>query len=477
MNGAAEATAAIPAVAWPERFAKFRIIPRIDSYPWVVKFAQTFAGKLLLLALFALGLRFATPDWLALSLCLAAITFIPLKRRLLVTAAMFIFTFVVPWTTLLHPVYTSALIVFVIAAGAMFFWLALELPRTVIGRHPVFILLTGYSLLIVFAAYFPNTTPVYLTVWDITRIFGLYLWFIAYSLLDLRSKDRDGLSLQLGTYRPFWGSTVTPFPKGASYLRRIEARDSQQLAVTQLKGLKLLAWSLLISYFARYYYMDFVHNYLAIPTFRVEFFRSVQHAADPWYVCWASVLSEFFEEIITISIWGHRFIACCRMAGFNALRNTYRPLASRTIADFWNRYYFYFKELMVDVFFYPVFLNYFKKNKKVRMAVATFAAAGFGNAFYHYIRDLKYIAEMGLWRSLAAYHVYIFYCLVLASAITISQLRKRGPAPSGFLRAHVVPTFCVVLFYCLLHVFDYTERAYPITEHFRFLAHLFNLTI
>jgi hypothetical protein len=90
---------------------------------------------------------------------------------------------------------------------------------------------------------------------------------------------------------------------------------------------------------------------------------------------------------------------------------------------------------------------------------------------------LKYIAEMGLWRSLAAYHVYIFYCLVLASAITISQLRKRGPAPSGFLRAHVVPTFCVVLFYCLLHVFDYTERAYPITEHFRFLAHLFNLTI
>ena len=476
MNVSVGAPVALPAVAWPQRLASFRIIPRIETYPAIVKFAQTFAGKLLILALFALGLYFATQDWLSLSLCLAGITFLPVKRRLLVTISTLIFTFVVPWKNLLNPFYTSALIVFAIVIGAMLFWLALQLPRTFIGRHPVFILLTGYSLLIVFAAYFPNTTPIYLTVWDVTRIFGFYLWFIAYSLLDLRAKDRDKFSLQLGTYRPFWGSTVTPFPKGASYLRRIEARDSEQLAVTQLKGLKLLAWALLISLFAKYY-MDVVHNYLAIPTFRMEFARSVHHAADPWYVCWASVLSEFFEEIITISIWGHRFIACCRMAGFNALRNTYRPLSSRTIADFWNRYYFYFKELMVDVFFYPVFLNYFKSNKKLRMAVATFAAAGFGNAFYHFIRDLKYIAEMGLWRALASYHVYIFYCFVLASAITISQMRKRGPAVSGFVRGHVVPAVCVILFYCLLHVFDYTERDYPITEHFRFLAHLFNLSL
>jgi hypothetical protein len=27
----------------------------------------------------------------------------------------------------------------------------------------------------------------------------------------------------------------------------------------------------------------------------------------------------------------------------------------------------------------------------------------------------------------------------------------------------------------LLHVFDYTERTYPIREHFRFVAHLIDL--
>lgn len=474
MSGSLEATAAIPSSAWPQRLANFRLIPRIDAYPVVVNFAQTIPGKVLLLALFALGLRFATGDWIPLSLCLAVMTFVPSRRRVLLTAATLVFTFVVPWTKFSHPAYASALIVFVIALGAILFWLALELPRSVVGRHPVFILLTAYSLLVGFAAYFPNTTRLYLTVWDFTATFGIYLWFIAYSLLDVCSKDRDDFSLQLGVYRPFWGSTATPIAKGASYLRRIEARDPQQLAVAQLKGLKLLAWSLLISLFAKYY-MELVHGYFAIPAFGVEFIRSVHHTADPWYVCWASLLSQFFEEIMAISIWGHRFVACARVAGFNALRNTRRPLSSPTIAEFWNRYYFYFKELMVDVFFYPVFLSYFKTRKKLRLAVATFAAAGFGNAFYHFIRDLKYIAELGLWRALAAFHVYIFYCTVLATAITISQLRRRHPPHPGFFRGRVVPAFCVSLFYCLLHIFDYTERTYPIREHFRFLAHLFNL--
>ncbi len=476
MSDAMEASAAIPAVAWPQRLANFRIIPRIETYPAVTKFAKTVIGKLFILALFTLGLRFAMQDWLPLSIGLAAITFVPVRRRILLTILTLVFTFAVPWAKWPHPFYTAALMVFVIAIGAMLFWLALALPRSFIGRHPVFLLLSGYSALIIFAAYFPNDTRWYLTVWDFTATFGAYLWFIGYSLLDGRAPGRDDFALQLGTYRPFWGSPTTPFVKGSGYLRRIEAKDADQLAITQLKGLKLLAWSLLIGLFTKYF-SQYVHGSLAIPPFSDAFSHSVNRAPYPWYTCWASLITGFLGDMLAISIVGHRIVACVRMAGFNALRNTYRPLSSRTIAEFWNRYYFYFKELMVDFFFYPVFLNYFKAHKKLRIAVATFAAAGFGNAFYHYIFYLSYISRLGLWRSLAAFHVYIFYCAVLATAICISQLRKRRPPPSGFFRGHVVPAFCVALFYCLLSIFDYTERTYPISEHFRFLAHLFNLTI
>ena len=460
----------------PSWLANFRIIPRIETYPVVTRFSKTWAGKIVIVALFALGLRFAMADWLPLSLCLAMVTFVPLRRRLLITIATLLMTFVLPWAKLPHPLYTSALTVFVIAIGATLFWLAVQLPRSVIGRHPVLILLSGYTLLIVFAANFPNTSRFYLTVWEFTATFGAYLWFIAYSLLDSHAPGRDDFSLQLGTYRPFWGSPTTPFVKGSGYLRRIEARDSDQLAVTQLKGLKLLAWSLLIGLVFRFF-DPFVHGFLAIPSFTEALARSANRVPYPWYTCWASLIAAFFDNLLVISIVGHRIVACCRMAGFMALRNTCRPLSSRTIAEFWNRYYFYFKELLVDCFFYPVFLNSFKtRNKKLRLAVATFAAAGFGNAFYHYVFDLKYIVQLGLWRSLAAFHVYIFYCTVLATAICISQTRKRGPKPSGFVRRRVVPAFCVGLFYCLLNIFNYTERTYPITEHFRFFAHLFNLT-
>jgi hypothetical protein len=476
VSDAMEAAAAIPSVAWQQRLANFRIIPRIETYPVVTKFAKTAIGKLLILALFTLGLRFAMQDWIPLSIGLAAITFIPVRRRILLTLLTLVFSFAIPWANWLHPLYSSALIVFVIAIGAMLFWLAIALPRSFIGRHPVFILLSGYSALLVFAAYFPNDTPRYLVVWEFTATFGAYLWFIGYSLLDCRALGRDDFALQLGTYRPFWGSPTTPFVKGSGYLRRIEAKDADQLAVAQLKGLKLLAWSLLIGLFSKYFSMG-VHGFLAVPTFTDAFLHSVDRASYPWYTCWASLITGFLGDILSISIVGHRIVACVRVAGFNALRNTYRPLSSRTIAEFWNRYYFYFKELMVDFFFYPVFLNYFKSRKKVRMAVATFAAAGFGNAFYHYIFYLSYISRLGLWRSLAAFHVYIFYCAVLATAICISQLRKRRPPPSGFFRGHVVPALCVSLFYCLLSIFDYTERTYPISEHFRFFAHLFNLTI
>jgi len=45
------------------------------------------------------------------------------------------------------------------------------------------------------------------------------------------------------------------------------------------------------------------------------------------------------------------------MAGFATLRNTYRPLESRSIAEFWNRYYYYFKEMLISFFFYPTFFR------------------------------------------------------------------------------------------------------------------------
>jgi hypothetical protein len=462
----------------------FRLIPRIEQYPWVVAFAQTAAGKAAILVLFGLGLCYA--NWLhypnnhrwEIQICfLTVVTAFPKYRRMLLTAGTLLWAFGIWWKWADHPQIIQAAIT--LAVAAMIFWYASRFRDSWLSRRPVATLLTGFALTVLAASYLPRGGSLRTAAFDFLPVAGAYLWFLAYSLMDLSGKSPDPFHLQVGAYQPIWGSTNTPFPKGAAYLRRIEAKNPEQLAVAQLKGLKLLAWSVILDLFLSYFYVPFVHGFLGIEYYDVLFHFSVMRSPFKWYMGWASLIAEFLEKMIEFSIFGHRIIAICRMAGFLALRNTYSPLSSRSIAEFWNRYYYYFKELLVDCFFYPAFLRYCKTWGRWRLFAATLAAAGFGNAFFHFFRDLNYIDALGFWRALAGFQSYIFYTVVLSVGIGISQMRTRNrdgkPYRFGWIRTRLVSPLCVAAFFCLLRVFDYTYKRYPISESFRFLAHLFNL--
>jgi hypothetical protein len=178
---------------------------------------------------------------------------------------------------------------------------------------------------------------------------------------------------------------------------------------------------------------------------------------------------------LAISIMGHQFIAICRMSGFNALRNTYRPLSSTTISEFFNRYYYYFKELLVDFFFYPTFLRYWKGNRKIRFIFATFAAVFFGNTFYHFTRDWQIIRDQGFLRAAVNYEASLVYCFILALAVSISELRKRKSRSASFVRGRLMPGLGVGFFYCLLNVFVIDERGYPLSAYIKYFMSLFSV--
>jgi hypothetical protein len=453
----------------------FRLIPRIDTYPAVVSFAQTIIGRLTLLGVFGVGswYWYTNPHWKLLILILTAMTGLPQHRRIVLTCGTLLWAYGMWWRWTDHPLPLQAAIVMGLAA--LLFRVSIRFRQSWFGRRPLASLLIGYALSVFLASYLPRGGYLRAASWDLLTVAETYIWFIAYSLLDSGLKSRDPFALQLGTFHPFWGSTSTPFVKGAAYLRRIEAHSPEQLAVAQLKGLKLLAWSVILGLFLHKAFQPFVHGYLGIPEYSQLFKLSVQRAPFPWYVGWASLISNFIEGLGELCIWGHRIVAACRMAGFLALRNTYRPLESRSIAEFWNRYYYYFKELLVDCFFYPTFMRYFKRFRRLRLFAATFAAACFGNAFYHFFGNLRYIEDNGFWKALAGFDAYIFYTVVLALGIGISQTRERRIEATGWVRGRLVPTFCTIVFFCILHVFDYSDKRYPIQECFRFLGHLFNL--
>jgi len=473
----ATATAARPvALSAGRSWRDFRVIPPVDTFPLAVSFVQTLPGKLLLLALFGAGLAYLSDLWLPLTVALAAITFFPAYRRALVTAGTLIFTIVLPWRSYPVPAYTLALYLVVFVTGAALFLSAARWPRSWFGQRPLLSLYCGFFWLVALVDWLPHNTWYYAILWDYAYLLSTYVSFFGYSLLDATSASRDPLVLQAGVWQPFWGSTNTPFAKGAAYLRSVEARDSVQLAVTQLKGAKLLAWSILLSLFGK------LLNYCAyarlhFPAFPDALHLSVNRQPLPWYLCWASLITSFSIGLVYLSVLGHQIIACVRMAGFRALRNTYRPLSSRTVAEFFNRYFFYFKELLVDFFFYPTFLRYFKKHPRLRKVAAIFAAAFLGNALFHFRRDLNVVQEFSLVPALVNFQVYIFYCFALATAISISDLRKRSAAPRGFIRGQLIPSATVLLTFCLLDVFGSTRRNYPLIEHLRFFAHLFNINL
>ena len=160
------------------------------------------------------------------------------------------------------------------------------------------------------------------------------------------------------------------------------------------------------------------------------------------------------------------------------LRNTYRPLESATLAEFWNRYYFYYKELLVDHFFYPTFVRYFRGQRRLRMFFATFAAACVGNLLFHFIRDIHFVGEMGLWRAVVGEQSHAFYTFVLAISVGLSQMRRTPqPAPRGWLRGRLLPCLWVSGFFCLIHIFDAPlDREHSLWQRAEFLFYLLGVT-
>ena len=482
---------------------RIRIIPAIDQSPVLVQLAQHAGGKVLLLAVFAFGLYLhGSRSWQELVLILAAMSFWPQFRRPLLTAATLYWLFSqhtgLKWGLLKHvfdaqgpdtttswPAYSLSLVVTTILFCAMYYYLVRRSRNTWLYRRPVATLLAGYIILLTIASYAPLAATQQAYLWGFLIILGHYIWYLAYSLHDRNARpDMPGTKFiyQLGHYQPFWGGSNTPFPKGAAYLRKIEAKNAEELAISQLKGIKLLYWAFILSIvlgifkmavYGKSFYSLSLPVHLDMPSVNDALAHTRSGEPYTWYMNWAVLLVDFTKAMLTLSIWGHIIIATCRMAGFKALRNTYSPLRSRTIAEFWNRYYYYFKELLVEFFFYPTFLRYFKKKPRLRMFMATMAAAGFGNMLFHFFRDIHIIMELGIWGALKAFQGYVFYGLLLGTAIGLSQLRNqhRKPATHWF-RTWITAPATVLGFFCISHLFGLPYPGYGLDVFFQLLVNM-----
>lgn len=298
-------------------------------------------------------------------------------------------------------------------------------------------------------------------------ILPFFLWRLGYMFISAQRGRVKGTPLKdhLLYLWPLYGGSNTPYAKGLDYLSRVEAKDIEGLARSQLAGIRLLIlgglWIGCKSLVDGIVFgvENWTHNFLGwAPTVipRLRDVVSQPHTAS-WGIGWVSVYLDLFYSVLNRAAKGHLIIGTVRLFGFYAFRNTYKPLLAETVVGFWNRYYYYFKELLVEFFFYPTFARWFKKRPALRLFAAVFMAAFVGNMYYHLISisDRLVVKDLeALWASLGSRFVY---CLGLSIGIFVSMLREQrrvgSPNPKSMGR-RCLSIFGVWSFFALINIWN-----------------------
>ena len=242
-------------------------LPPIETYPAVVAFAQTWPGKLLLFAAFAALMKLAARGiwteaggmWLVLTIAAALVSLAGRHRHLaLLVCTGALLARAPDWVdfravyaviqqehllgTLRMGVLRAGTLIACVPLAAMAIYLARRYRDHPLGRRPVLAQhILWFCLLGVAASHLVQGLPQAL-LWSMTAVFSAYFWFLAYALIDQRHRQPAPTLFQFAAFNPFGWPMTVPIGKGAAHWRSVEAGTAEELAVTQLKALKLLVW-------------------------------------------------------------------------------------------------------------------------------------------------------------------------------------------------------------------------------------------
>jgi hypothetical protein len=324
------------------------------------------------------------------------------------------------------------------------------------------------------------------------RIFSstpLIVWRLSYLIASARRGKIKNTSFKDHFFylMPVFGGTSTPYGKGLDYLGRHEAQDREAATRSQLAGLKLLilaiVWSAMLRLMDAVVYgradalvVPWLHDWtLGLP----KLAQIIQHGTPtPVPVAWLSMYLELIYVTMVLAVTGHIIVGCLRLLGFNVFRNTYKPLLAESIVDFWNRFYYFFKELLVEFFFYPTFLRCNWANQKLRLFLAVFSAAFAGNVYYHILLNSSPFIQLDFAAIWTEWGPRLVYCFLLALGIWISMLRQRkqralGEDRKAYTRLRAI--LGVWTFYAMIHIWNIQPREMDLATRLNFIGSLIGL--
>ena len=362
-----------------------------------------------------------------------------------------------------------------------------------VRKHPQLSLHSVYwAFLVVLWTSTPDSGLWRQVLFGVAAMFPFLLWRFGYLLLSGQHGRMSGtrFSDHFLTIWPIYGGSNAPYGKGFGYLSRFEAKNEEELARSQLAGIKLFILSNLllvamkvlegVFYGPGNALTKMLGGYtLGIP--RLSYLIALEGKNTAIWISWISIYCELVYQVLRHAVRGHMIIAILRLFGFNVFRNTYKPLLAESIVEFWNRYYYYFKEIMSNFFFLPTFTQLGKKLRNwptLRLFAAVFAAAFIGNTYYHLIKFSDVMVQGQVFEGLYALRSRIFYCFLLALGIFVSMLREqrrggRPPAPGQARR--LLRIAGVWTFFGLIYIWNVGVGA-PFATRLSFFFSLFGIS-
>lgn len=357
-------------------------------------------------------------------------------------------------------------------------------------RHPQLALHGCFWVLLVILWASPAAAgPWRIVLLGLACLAPMLLWRCAYLLLAGQHGRMAGTGPRdhLMYLWPAYGGSETPYGKGLAYLSQCEAKTTEALARSQLAGIKLLLLALLLRLLLTAYegvlygpgnrLTAALGGYtLGLP--KIETLLAMSAQAPKWQA-WASVYGDLFAQVLRLAVKGHLIVGFLRLYGFNVFRNTYKPLLAESVVEFWNRYFYYFKELLTTFFFMPTFVGLGKRLRawpQLRLLVAVLAAALVGNVYYHVIKEPALVQGQFL-QVLLAHRSRMFYCLLLAVGIFVSMLReqrRRGQPPAPGELRRIQRIFGVWTFFSLISIWN-ADGGAPFLTRVDFFLRLFGL--
>ena len=349
----------------------------------------------------------------------------------------------------------------------------------IVRRHPQITLhLMYWGVLIVLWSTTPTAGAWRSVLLGFAVIFPFLVWRCGYLLLAGQHGHVAKTSFydQLIVLWPAFGGSSTPYGKGLNYLSTLEAKNEEELARSQLAGIKLLILSALWR-FASYLMEEYLYG-PGTPVPKLSHLVSLGTGA-PNTQAWSSIYCELIWHVLHLAAGGHKIIGILRLFGFNVFRNTYKPLLAESIIEFWNRFYYYFKELLVTFFFIPTFTQLgsrLRRWPKLRLFSAVFSAAFFGNMYYHLLRFDTTLAQGNVLDAMYELRSRAFYCFLLAIGIYVSMLlqqKRAGKAQSTHPIARLSRIFWVWTFFSMITIWNVGDGSIAFTTRVEFFFSLF----